>query len=91
MLLTVIVSLLIIVIAHLSYKYIQDYLAPPRTKDAYAFNNDKVSELIRMLESEKESAVDFAAMEGELASLIHNETDIKPPAYDTYTNDIAPV
>ncbi len=90
MLCTIIVSLLIVVIAHIGYKYIRDYLVPLRTNDAYAFNNDKVSELIRMLENEKgkEAVVDFAAMEGELADLIDNETDIKTPAYDVYTHDI---
>lgn len=87
MLYTILFSLLIIVILHAGYTHLRDYLTTPKTKDVYTFNNNKVNELIELLESNKNPAeaetVDFSSMEGELASLIHNESDIKPSG-DTY-------
>ena len=72
---------MIIVILHLGYTQLRDYLTTPKTKDVYAFNNNKVNELIELLESNKKrtetDTVDFSAMEGELAGLIHNESDIE--------------
>jgi len=83
MLYTILFSLLIIVILHLGYTQLRDYLTTPKIKDVYAFNNNKVNELIELLESNKEETVDFSAMEGELAHLINNESDIKTSG-DTY-------
>ena len=79
MLYTILFSLLFIVISHVLYKWSRDYLTPPKTKDLYTFNSEKVSELIQML---KQESVDFSAMEGELATLIKNENDIEPAAHD---------
>jgi hypothetical protein len=83
MLYTVVFSLLIIIICHLLYTRLREYLTPLKTKDVYTFQNEKVSELIDLLESNKKDAVDFSAMECELANLIDSETDIKTN-YDVY-------
>ena len=72
---------MIIVILHAGYTHLRDYLTTPKIKDVYAFNNNKVNELIELLESSKKEPVDFSAMEGELAGLINNERDI-----ETYRN-----
>lgn len=78
MLYTILFSLLIIIICHILYTHLREYLTPLKTKDVYTFQNEKVSELIDLLESNKKDAVvDFSAMEGELANLIDSETDIK--------------
>jgi len=77
MLYTVAFSLLIIIICHILYTHLREYLTPLKTKDVYTFQNEKVSELIDLLESNKKDAVDFSAMENELADLIDSETDIK--------------
>ena len=74
MLYTIVFSLLIIIVCHVLYTHLREYLTPLKTKDVYAFHNDKVHELIDLL---KRDAVDFSAMEGELANLIDNEIDIK--------------
>ena len=78
---------MIIVILHVGYTYLRDYLTTPKIKDVYTFNNNKVNELIELLESKTKRAetetVDFSAMEGELAGLITNENDIETPR-DTY-------
>lgn len=74
---TVLFSLLIIVICHVLYTHLCDYLTPLKTKDVYAFQNEKVRELIDLLETNKKDVVDFSAMEYELANLINNETDIE--------------
>ena len=79
MLYTILFSLIIIICFHIGYKYIQNWLTPLKTKDVYTFHNDKVSELIRLLEPHhNEEAVDFSSMEHELSNLINNENDIKP-------------
>lgn len=87
MLYTILFSLLIIVILHVGYTYLRDYLTTPKIKDVYTFNNNKVNELIELLESKTKRAetetVDFSAMEGELAGLITNENDIET-SRDTY-------
>jgi hypothetical protein len=83
MLYTILFSLLIIVILHTGYTHLRDYLTAPKTKDVYTFNNNKVNELIELLESNKREAVDFSAMEGELAGLINNQSDIETIS-DTY-------
>jgi hypothetical protein len=89
MLYTILFSLLIIVILHTGYTHLRDYLTAPKTKDVYTFNNNKVNELIELLESNKKCAatgaetVDFSAMEGELAGLINNQSDIET-SRDTY-------
>lgn len=87
MLYTILFSLLIIVIMHAGYTHLRDYLTTPKVKDVYSFNNDKVNELIELLESNKNPAeaetLDFSAMEGELAGLINNESDIET-SRDTY-------
>ena len=83
MLYTILFSLLIIVILHAGYTHLRDYLTAPKTKDVYTFNNNKVNELIELLESNKREAVDFSAMEGELAGLINNQSDIETIS-DTY-------
>jgi dynactin complex subunit len=81
---TILFSILIIVIMHAGYTHLRDYLTTPKTKDVYEFNNNKVNELIELLESnKKEETVDFSSMEGELADLIHNESDIETSG-DTY-------
>jgi hypothetical protein len=78
MLYTILFSLLIIIICHILYTHMREYLTPLKTKDVYTFQNEKVSELISLLESNKKDAVvDFSAMESELANLIDGETDIK--------------
>ncbi len=74
MLYTILFSLLIIIVCHVLYTHLREYLTPLKIKDEYAFHNDKVHELIDLL---KKDTVDFSAMEGELADLIHSETDIK--------------
>ena len=83
MLYTILFSLLIIVILHVGYTHLRDYLTTPKIKDVYTFNNNKVNELIELLESNKIETVDFSAMEGELAGLINNERDIET-SHDTY-------
>ena len=87
MLYTFLFSLLIIVILHAGYTHLRDYLTTPKIKDVYAFNNNKVNELIELLESKTKraetDAVDFSAMEGELTGLINNENDIET-SHDTY-------
>ncbi len=74
MLYGILFSLLIIIVCHVLYTYLREYLTPLKIKDEYVFHNDKVCELIDLL---KRDAVDFSAMEGELATLIDNENDIK--------------
>ena len=74
MLYAILFSLLIIIVCHVLYTHLREYLTPLKIKDEYEFRNDKVCELINLL---KKDAVDFSAMEGELATLIDNETDIK--------------
>ena len=88
MLYTILFSLLIIVILHAGYTHLRDYLTTPKIKDVYTFNNNKVNELIELLESNKKQAIDFSAMEGELAGLINNESDIET-SRDAYL-DVAP-
>jgi hypothetical protein len=85
MLYTILFSLLIIVIMHAGYTHLRDYLTTPKVKDVYTFNNNKVNELIELLESNKKETdtLDFSAMEGELAGLINNESDIET-SRDTY-------
>ena len=74
MLYTILFSLLIIIICHILYTHLREYLTPLKTKDVYTFQNEKVNELIDLL---KTDTVDFSAMEGELANLIDSEIDIK--------------
>lgn len=76
MLYTILFSLLIIIICHILYTHLREYLTPLKTKDVYTFQNEKVSELIDLLKIKNEP-VDFSAMENELADLIDSETDIK--------------
>ena len=87
MLYTILFSLLIIVFLHVGYTHLRDYLTTPKIKDVYSFNNNKVNELIELLESKTKRAdaetVDFSAMEGELTGLINNEMDIET-SHDTY-------
>ena len=87
MLYTILFSLLIIVFLHVGYTHLRDYLTTPKIKDVYSFNNNKVNELIELLESKTKRAetetVDFSAMEGELTGLINNEMDIEA-SHDTY-------
>ena len=73
---TVFFSLLIIIFVHITYKYVQDTLTPLKTKDIYAFQNEKFDELIRALENKKPE-IDFDSMESELSNLINNEIDIE--------------
>ena len=87
MLYTILFSLLIILIFHILYTQLREYLTPLKIKDEYVFHNDKVRELIDLL---KKDAVDFSAMEGELATLIDNETDIKTSG-DSYLDVTNPV
>jgi len=72
---TVFFSLLIIIFVHITYKYVRDTLTPLKTKDVYAFQNEKFDELIRALENKKPD-IDFASMEDELSNLINIENDI---------------
>jgi len=60
---------------HITYKYVRDTLTPLKTKDVYAFQNEKFDELIRALENKKPD-IDFASMEDELSNLINIENDI---------------
>lgn len=73
---TVFFSLLIIIFVHITYKYVRDTLTPLKTKDDYAFQNEKFGELIRALENKKPE-IDFESMEYELSNLINNEIDIE--------------
>ena len=83
MLYTILFSLFIIVIFHIGYTHLRDYLTAPKINDVYTFNNNKVNELIELLESNKKESVDFSEMEGEIASLINKESDIETSG-DTY-------
>jgi hypothetical protein len=76
MLYTILFSLLIIIFAHVTYKYVRDTLTPLKTKDVYTFQNEKFGELIRALENKKPE-IDFASMEDELSNLLNSEIDIK--------------
>lgn len=74
---TIFFSLLIIIFVHFTYKYVKDTLTPLKTKDVYAFQNEKFDELIRTLENKKKPEIDFASMENELSDFyINSENDI---------------
>ena len=79
---TIIFSLLIIIFAHITYKYVKDTLTPLKTKDVYTFQNEKIDELIRTLENNnKKNTIDFKSMEDELSNLLTSENDINTSEY----------
>ena len=78
MLFTILISLLVVILIHVTYTYIQSSFSLVKTKNVNAFQNEKVDELIKMLETK----VDFTSMEQELANLLDNEIDIKTTGYE---------
>ena len=82
MLTTILFSLLIVILLHMTYTYIQHSFALVKTKDLFTSQSDKVDELIRLLEK-KEPVIDFSAMERDLADLIvDKKMDIETIPYD---------
>ena len=62
----------------MTYTYIQSSFSLVKTKNVNAFQNEKVDELIKMLETK----VDFTSMEQDLADLLDNETNINTTGYE---------
>ncbi len=73
---TVLMSVIIIVIAHYSFQYLKDTLTPRKTKDLAGFHKQKFEEIIRELQEAKHIPSSPMDMESELLEFAHDQLGI---------------
>jgi len=73
---TVLVSVIIIVIAHYSFQYLKDTLTPRKTKDLAGFQRQKFEEIIRELQEAKHIPSPPMDMETELLEFAQDQLTV---------------
>lgn len=70
---TVLVSILVVFVAHYGYQYLRDNLTTPTTKDVVGFQSKKMDEILQELKEIKEGG--HANMEDELLEFAQTEAE----------------
>ena len=66
----IVISLVIIMLIHYIYKFLQDNLTTPKIKDLVTISKEKYKDIYDTIESEKNKQVDNASMKNELQSYL---------------------